>query len=145
MRFCGPFGVWSAPVVELELDADERAAWDATRTALAERQGTEGDEASTGALALHRLLGHPLESDGSMPVVCELVAAGVDVGDAHPDWLPEAETLDEAAMPWRLLLQLSLDDQVDWTFGDGRQRLHFWIEDDALREGRFGRVLVLTE
>jgi uncharacterized protein YwqG len=138
-------GVWSAQAVALGLTPEERAGWDTLRTALAELQGTDEDDEALGALALHRLLGQPDDTDGSLPLVCELVAAGVDVGEAHPDWVPEAEHIDETTLPWRLLLQLSLDDRVDWSWGEGRQRLFFWIEDDALRDGRFGRVLAIAE
>lgn len=137
--------VWSAPVEALALDDGEDTAWERLRDALAAHQGLDDDAISVRDVALHRALGYPDEESGSMPLVCELVARGVDVGDGFAEWMPEAEEIVPATLPWRLLLQLSLDDALGWSWGDAWDTMCFWIEDDLLRERSFGRALAIPQ
>jgi hypothetical protein len=69
--------VWSAPVQELGLDADEHAAYVRVRDRLAGVQGLEVDQGAGAGLALHRILGYADDTSGTMPGECaELAGPG---------------------------------------------------------------------
>jgi uncharacterized protein YwqG len=72
---------------------------------------------------MHRLLGIPDERTGLMPGLCD----------------PDVRA-DEAFDRWRLLMQISRDDEIPWTTGWKDSRLYFWIERDALVRGDFSGV-----
>jgi hypothetical protein len=100
--------VWAGPVEALELDAGEQAAWERVRTELAGLQGVDADEPAPGERCLHRLGGYPDDKRGGMPELCdEHAGAAVD--------------------GWDLLLQLSADDELDWTWTETTgERLYVW-------------------
>jgi hypothetical protein len=125
--------VWSAPVQELGLDAHERDAWEALRQALADLQGVELDEGTAADRALHRVLGYPDERRGTMPLLCELLARGHDVPNGYPDLNAAGDEAQAGSRRWRLLLQLSADDTLGWSWGGSRTRLYFWWDEHGPR------------
>lgn len=127
--------VWSAEVQALGLDDAEQQLWEQIRRELAIAQGVEAWEAGEEARSRHHLGGFADESRGDMAVACELAARGIDVGYGSPLAHPEARRLGEAPARWRLLLQLSADEEAGWSFGRGRERLYLWGPADALAAG----------
>jgi hypothetical protein len=126
--------VWSAPVEALGLSTDERIAWQKLRVWLAESQGVELHDSTPGFLALHRLLGYPDETGGDMPLMCELLQAGVELDEPYPRMHPLARELEAQALRWQLLLQLSVGES---------ERLYFWVIADDLDAGDFTRVRII--
>jgi uncharacterized protein YwqG len=140
--------VWSAPVQALGLDTDEQQGWQQLRRRLAELQGvTLADETDTTDQlpALHRLLGHPDERRGQMPLACEAAAHGIDLADKPPHAHPATRDLEAAADRWQLLLQLTTDDALGWTWREGRERLYLWIDTDDLHARDFSRVWAIPQ
>jgi len=135
--------VKSAAVAALDLAAEERQAWRALRLSLARAQGVGPDGDGTALPAVHRFLGYADETTGDMPRTAELVSRGFDLsGDAEPEDEPSAE--DRAAADpsrWRLLLQLSVDDELDPCWADFQDRLYVWIDEGTLRDGTLAPVL----
>lgn len=130
-------GAWSFHAEELELSADEMDAWDELRERLARAQGVELEETSHETFALHRLLGYHEEIGREVEIECELASAGIDAGDASAYY--EARLDHEAeARNWRLLLQLSADDDLGVSNDAGFDRLYVCIRDADLRTGDFG-------
>lgn len=136
--------VWSEAVQRLGLDAGEQEAWERARRELAELQGVTAWEAGSELRSVHRLLGVAEESRGDMPVALELAARGVDVGYGAPGAHPEARRLGGAPQRWRLLLQLTVDEQLGWEFGRGRERLYVWGVEDELSAGILTAVRALA-
>jgi uncharacterized protein YwqG len=117
-------------VEQLDLDSPEYAAWDELRRRLAHLQGVELEELTSEQFALHRLLGYPEELQARMELDCELASPGIDSRGIDG----QAEELEQSASEWRLLLQLSTDDEVGFCWGDGLGRLYFWIRARDLLE-----------
>lgn len=126
--------VWAAPVVALDLDDEERATWQELRIWLADRQHVELHDRTPDFLGLHRLLGYPDETSGDMPLHCELLASGAELGDEPPRLHPLAREVEKRVGRWRLLLQLSTG---------GRERAYFWIAREDLDAGDFAGVHVI--
>lgn len=133
---------WAAPVQALGLDDAELAAWGALRDRLAALQGTSGEAAAIDLLALHRVLGWPDERTGEMPLACALLARGVQLDRiTAPGFHPQAAAASEEAGDWRLLLQLSNDDELGWQWaGRPRSRLYVWIHAERLAAGDLSAV-----
>jgi hypothetical protein len=131
---------WSAPIQALGLDDVEHEAWEQLRRQLADRQGVELHDRMPGLQALHRLLGYPDERRGDMPVACELLARGHALGDDPPYAHPNAVDVEPEAGRWRLLLQLTVDDEIGWSWGAWCNRLYFWIDERDLAAHDFTRV-----
>lgn len=127
--------VWAEPVQALGLDDDEQSAWEQARADLAELQEITAWEAGWELHSTHRLLGHPEETRGDMPLAAELASRGIDAGYGAPGTHPEARRIGGAADRWRLLLQLTVDDGLGWSFGRGRERLYAWGVEDELSAG----------
>ena len=136
--------VWTEAVQRLDLDEQEQEAWERARRDLADLQGVSAWEAGAELRSLHRLLGHPEESRGDMPLAAELAARGIDVGYGAPAAHPEAGRAVDAAERWRLLLQLTVDEQLGWRFGRGRERLYVWAPADDLAAGRLDAARALA-
>lgn len=119
-------------VEQLDLDPSEYAAWEKLRERLARLQGVALEEFVPKRYALHRLLGYPEELKHPMELDCQLASQGIDLSDeaAHVD--PRAEKLEPGAPEWRLLLQVSTDDEVGFYWGDGLGRLYVWIRERDL-------------
>lgn len=131
---------WSAPVEELGLSDDERAAWQELRMRLGELQGAPPADATTELTAVHRVLGYPDERIGQMPSAC--VALARERGFEHAS---DAAGPDVAARDWRLLLQLTTDDRLGWDWGEDRQRLYVWVHGEDFDRGRFDRTIALLQ
>jgi len=132
--------VWSESVQALELDGSEHQGWQRLREQLAERQGVLLHDETPDFQVLHRLFGYPDERRGDMPLACELLAQGHVLGTDPPRAHPHASAVEPHAARWRLLLQLSIDDQLGWAWGGRRERLYVWIDRDDLAAGDFTRV-----
>ena len=127
--------VWSAEVQALGLDEAEQQLWEQIRRELAIAQGVEAWEAGEEPRSRHHLGGFADEPRGDLAVACELAARGIDVGYGSPLAHPEARRLGDAPARWRLLLQLSADEEAGWSFGRGRERLYVLGPADALAAG----------
>lgn len=119
-----------------DVEPFELAAWTLLRERLAEAQGVELEETAGADHAVHRLLGHPDALTGDMDLDAQLVASGVDLSSPEGHSHPRVLELEPGARDWRLLLQLSADDDLGLSFPAG-DRLYVWIRDDDLRAGRF--------
>jgi uncharacterized protein YwqG len=124
----------------LVLDIDELDRWQRLRERLAELQGVEVEDRAVEWHALHRLLGHPDTTDEGMPLDAQLASNGIDLNTGERYFDPRAAGLEQGSEDWRLLLQLSSDDELQLTLGYPLGRLFVWIRQEDLVEGRFGRV-----
>ena len=136
--------VWSAPVQALALDGAEHEAWQRLREQLAERQGVDLHDGTLELQAVHRLLGYPDDRQGDMPLACELLARGHVLGDDPPLAHARAAEAEPRVGRWRLLLQLTIDDDLGWAWGEGRDRLYLWIDERDLANGDFARVRAIA-
>lgn len=96
-------------------------------------------DALTGEAPEHQVGGHPDQIQGDMQRNCALVTQGVYLG--APPELPR-ETLDRMARDapeWKLLLQLSSDDDLGWMWGD-LGNLYFWMREDDIRRGNWDQA-----
>jgi uncharacterized protein YwqG len=131
----------SSPLVEqLDLDHSEYAAWEVLRERLAQLQGVELEELAPEPLALHRLLGYPEELQIRMELDCELASQGTELSDGST-----YETLERGALDWRLLLQVSTDDEVGFYWGDGLGRLYVWIRERDLFERKTAEAWAILQ
>ena len=124
---------WSTEVAKLELTESEASAWGQMRTTLAETQGVPAGDTLPRSDALHRILGYPDERRGDMPLACELTARGLELGDQPPRAHSAASTIEAEATHWRMVLQLSPDDQLGWRWGSGLERLYLWADVAQIR------------
>ncbi len=131
---------WSDTVGRLGLDADELEAFETLRHRLAELQSTVTFDTSTEPQSLHRLLGYPEERRGEMPLVCEMLANGVDLGDEPAAAHPRAREFEAGAARWLLLAQLSADPRLGWSWGAEDARLYAWVHEADLAARRFENV-----
>ena len=132
--------VWSDAVQALGLDEAEHEGWQRLRQLVAERQGVEVHDGTHEFRVTHRLLGYPDERRGDMPLACELLARGHVLGDDPPRVHQCAAEAEPHTGRWRLLLQLSVDDQLGWSWGGRRERLYVWIDEGDLANGDFAHV-----
>ncbi|MDP9232332.1 MAG: YwqG family protein [Actinomycetota bacterium] len=131
---------WSPQVEALDLDEAELTAWDELRARLARAHGVELEELTPTWQALHRLFGYPEELGSEIELDCELVAAGVNLSEGEGYLDPRREQLRPRAADWRLLLQLSDDDDLAASWGKGFGRLYFWIREGDLQARSFDEV-----
>jgi uncharacterized protein YwqG len=124
----------------LELDVEELDAWQRLRERLAELQGVEVEDRAVDWHALHRLLGHADTTHDGMPLDAQLVSNGIDLNTGERYFDPRVADLETGADQWRLLFQLSSDDELGLALGYPLARLFVWIREDDLRHGRFGDV-----
>ena len=114
----------------LEPDVSDPGAWNELLDRLAALQGLELEDGTGDYHALHRLLGYPDTYVDGMASDAELVSRGIEIGFAA--YVQEPVT----GADWRLLLQISNDDELGIALG-AFERLFVWIRDDDLRAGRF--------
>jgi uncharacterized protein YwqG len=124
----------------LALDIVELDAWQRLRERLAALQGVEVEDRAVDWHALHRLLGHPDTTHEGMALDAQLVYNGVDLNTGDRYFDPRVGTLESGADDWRLLLQLSSDDELGLALGYPVGRLFVWIREEDLKHGRFGDV-----
>jgi uncharacterized protein YwqG len=134
---------WTPLAEALALDGEETPAWDELREQLARAQGVELEELAPKWQSLHRLLGYPEELGGGLELDCELASQGINVesGEHYAD--PRRDELEAGALDWRLLLQLSADDDLGASFGEGFGRLSFLIRNQDLAAQSFDRVWMI--
>ncbi len=131
---------WSDSVAALGLDPGELEAWETLRRRLAELQSTVTFDASARPQMLHRLLGYPEERRGDMPLVCEMLANGIALGDEPAAAHPRAREFEAGAARWLLLAQLSADPRLGWSWGSEDARLYLWIHEADLAARRLENV-----
>lgn len=124
----------------LSLDMTELDAWQRLRERLAILQGVEVEDRAVDWHALHRLLGHADTTHEGMALDAQLVFNGVDLNSGERYFDPRVGDLEASADRWRLLLQVSSDDDLDLALGYPLGRLFVWIRDEDLRHGRFDDV-----
>jgi len=129
---------WSDEVQALGLDDDGLEAWGRLRSRLAALQGRELYAELDGVVS-HRWLGLPDDRSGSMPLECELRAGGLFEQGTPPLAHLQAAQLSRRSARWRLLLQLSPDERLGWSFGESGERLFVWMREDDMAHGRFDR------
>jgi uncharacterized protein YwqG len=131
---------WSPSVETLDLDAEQMGAWDELCEKLAEAQGVDLEELTPRWQSLHRLFGYPEELGSGMELDCQLASSGInaEVSDQYSD--PRREELEAGAAEWQLLLQLSDDEELGTSWGEGFGRLSFWMREQDLEAGAFDRV-----
>lgn len=133
--------VWATPVQALGLSDDEHERYVRLREHVAELQGVPADDDGADGIARHHLLGYPTETSGAMPLMCELVARGLD-----PETSP-AEVSAEvagASARWRLLLQLTHAERSGVFLGPGVTRLFLWISRDRLARHDLSEVWAIA-
>jgi hypothetical protein len=135
---------WSDAVGRLGLDEDELEAWETLRHRLAELQSTVPFDTQA-PQALHRVLGYPEERRGDMPLACEMLANDVDLGDEPPAAHPRASEFEDGTSRWLLLIQLSADPLLGWSWGAAWERRYLWIHEADLATRRFERVRTFTQ
>jgi hypothetical protein len=131
---------WSAWVDSLDLEAEELAAWEELRERLARAQGVELEELSPQWQSLHRLLGYPDELGSGLELDCQLASAGVDVEADEAASDPRRPELEAAAGDWQLLLQISDDERLGVSWGEGFGRLWFLIRRQDLEARAFDQA-----
>ena len=102
---------------ELALDPHDLDAWQRLREALAELQGVEVEDRAFDWHALHRLGGWPDASEEGMEADCELVTHGIDLNAGERYFDPRVPSSRPARTSWRLLLQVSSDDDLGTSLG----------------------------
>jgi hypothetical protein len=137
--------VWSDPVQALELEFDELEAWERVRRRLAELQGTLPFDGISEPQSLHRLLGYADERRGNMPLVCEMLAHGIDLEHEPAAVHPRAAEFEAGAARWHLLAQCSDDQRLGWYWGPGDSRLYVWIHEADLAAQDFSRVRAFAQ
>jgi uncharacterized protein YwqG len=135
---------FSVPVEQLGLDAGFES-WEELRLRLARLQGVELEEPAAGRFALHRLLGYPEELEGRMELDCHLASHGIDLSEGAGYTDPRAQKLMTGAAEWRLILQLSTDDDVGFYFRDGLGRLYIWMRERDLLEHETSRAWAIVQ
>ena len=136
---------WSSAVQGLGLGREELDAWEALRGRLAALHGLAPPDVPIGSAPIHRVLGYADETTGSMPIACAMLAGGVDLGDTPPFAHPKAERFEQEATGWRLLLQLSRDETLGWSWGPRDERLYVWIHQERLASESFERSIALVQ
>jgi hypothetical protein len=131
---------WSPSVEALDLKAEEIGAWDELREKLAEAQGLELEELTPRWQSLHRLFGYPEELGTGMELDCQLASSGISAEANDGLVAPRHEELEAGTAQWRLLLQLSDDDELGTSWGESFGRLSLWIREEDLAAGAFERV-----
>jgi uncharacterized protein YwqG len=90
----------------------------------------------------HQLLGFPNTLQDDMRIECQLASHGVSMDNAATD--PQTPTLSPGASNWILLLQIDSDEQAGMRWQSAGM-LYYWIERDALRQGRFDDTWVVLQ
>ena len=133
--------VWAAPVTALMFEEAEQAAYIRLRERVAELQGVPVEDGDAEGVARHHLLGYPTETSGSMPLECELASRGLDL-DTPLHKVPKPVVA--ASERWRLLLQLTQDEDGGVILGPGTERLFLWIAQDGLDRQDLSEVWALA-
>jgi uncharacterized protein YwqG len=102
------------------------------------------DVLSTDPSPIHRMLGHPSPVQGDMQLECQLVSSGLYCGNSSGYEDHRAASLRAGASDWRLLLQIDTDDDANMMWGDCGM-LYWWMRDDDIRHGRWGRAHLILQ
>jgi len=117
-------------------DGEEDAYFQLLELAWTSRGYAQEDDAA------HHVLGWPDQVQGDMQLECQLVTNGIGLGGAEVD--SRAGVLAPGAADWRLLLQVSSDDDAGWMWGD-LGRLYYWIRERDLRRCAFDAAWLILQ
>jgi uncharacterized protein YwqG len=124
----------------LVLGGFELDAWQRVREGLAELQGVELEDRAVEWQSIHRIGGHPDTMEEGMHVDAQLAFNGIDLNTGERYYDPRVPDLERDAEQWRLLLQLSSDDEAGLQLGYPLGRLYVWIRKGDLAQARFDDV-----
>lgn len=94
---------------------------------------------------IHRMGGHPQNLQGPMKLECQMVTNGLYCGDLSAWNDKRRSELEPGAKDWRLLLQVSSDeDDLGWMWGDCG-RIYFWIREQDLCDLAFDQTWVILQ
>jgi uncharacterized protein YwqG len=93
---------------------------------------------------VHRAFGWPEPKQNAMPIECQLVSNGVDMGGPvnHED--PRVSALTAGSADWLLLWQIDTDEDAGWTWGD-MGTLYYWIRRQDLDAGDFSLAWMILQ
>ena len=92
----------------------------------------------------HWLGGHACFVQNAMEKECQLVSNGVDCGNVKPQNSECVNALISGAEDWRLLLQITTDDDLEMMWGDCGI-IFFWIREQDLIDRRFEKCWVILQ
>jgi uncharacterized protein YwqG len=88
--------------------------------------------------------GWPSPIQSPMELDCELVTNGVHVGDPEGYRDPRVAALAPRAADWRLLLQLTSNDELQWMWGD-MGTLYIMCREEDIAQRRFDRAWTVLQ
>ncbi len=88
---------------------------------------------------IHRMGGHPDETQGPIILEGQFVSTGIYWGDGKGYLEARKWALEAGAADWRLLLQVGSEERAGMFWGDAG-RIYFLIREDDLRHSRFGKI-----
>ena len=98
--------------------------------------------------AIHKLLGHSENVQGSMEDQCQYTSNGIDTGSSEGYNNPKIESLKSGIKDWVLLFQLDSDHDknsgMDFMWGD-MGRLYFWIRKQDLKNKDFSKTWLILQ
>lgn len=94
---------------------------------------------SAASMIGHQVGGHPDQIQGDMARQCALVTQGVFSG-SPPDPSEQIEQMAKRASEWHLLLQITSDEELDWSWGGNDGNFYWWMREEDIRLGRWGEA-----
>ena len=92
----------------------------------------------------HMLGGWPNLIQHPMELECEMVRHGIYAGDSEGHADPRVAALRRSAKDWRLLLQLSSDDDLGWMWGDVG-KIYYWCREGDIAQGLFEHAWTILQ
>jgi hypothetical protein len=86
---------------------------------------------------IHRLLGHPDEVQGSVPLDCAVYSRGLQFSDLTDD-------IRSSARDWRLVLQVDSDDRLGTMWGDVG-RIYFMLNEESAADQDFDHAWLILQ
>jgi uncharacterized protein YwqG len=101
-------------------------------------------ESTHGEFPNHQMGGWPDSVQGPMALECQLVSNGIYCGGPEGYRDPRAQTLRAGAAEWKLLLQLGVDDDLEWMWGD-LGSVYFLIKESDARQRDFSKAWCILQ
>lgn len=90
---------------------------------------------------IHKVYGHPDNIQGDMLMDCQVAGNGIHWGSVNDS---NRESLEAAAVSWKLLLQIDSDERTGMMWGDGG-RIYFMIKEEDLKNANFDKVWLVLQ